>query len=301
MSADEPELRGLQTVAPTPHRGCNPFAPLARILLLLLFSLGILYGILLVVTRTRGFLDLVARRATEAVGTPVSLGGIRLEPDFSLEIVNLSLLHPIPQARLHVTRARLRPDWAASLEARRLVYGRVEAFDIEAGVVEARDGSREPGFLLRRIGLDRWREPPPATAEKTASPSPFPNGEDTPPLPIPRLPIVRLNGNRMDIALHGLTLTLHDADGEPKLALHDLRVGIAPGRPTRDVVPPHPRYWIEGESAFPGSPRHPLRLDLLRNGHEWVLLQLEAESRLLFAVHRLLSGAPSPLVEEPAP
>ncbi len=306
MSPGEPELRGSAPPDLPPPRGCFPLRALIRLFSLLLLTLLILYGIVLLVARSNGFRDLLAERLSTALGDTVTLTETRLNPDLTFELRGIDLPHELPTAGCRIGRARFRVDWPASLAAKSLVYGRFEAADIELDIVESADGSRQPEALLGLIGLQRWRggeESTEAGRERMEKLLRAVEKVETPAKTTPGRLVV--DGNRMQMRFLGLNIRLFDAAGVKQLEFADVVVGFDPGLDPDPVLPPKPRYRVHGLSRVPQGPDFrstPIALDLLYNEGQWVLLEFEAESRLLFWMNRVLAGEMAgPLAENVTP
>jgi hypothetical protein len=323
--AHDPDKSALLRGTRASRRRARPFRAFVRFVCLLAFTAALLFGLALLVTRTAGFRELLARAVGKSLGTPVEIGDCALGPDMVLSLRGVRFPHPLPHAEGGIEELRLLPDWRRTRENRALTFGELVLRDVTLHVMETRLGTREPVALTRPMGLDTWKVRAAPRSDKplsrrppdTISPGPLPT------LPVPteepaaavtkpwRPWILRLADCR--ISVHKLRLVLHDEQGLEQAVFEDVRVEVDPGRGNGDPMERNARYRIDGKYRILSNhmPSQDLHLEWMNEDGTWILLRLEAERKLVFWVNRVLSGESAgplaardeavPVADAPAP
>ncbi len=292
--AHDPDKSALLRGGRRSRRRFRPFKALCQLFFLMLFGIGLCMALTLLVARTAGFRDLLARSVGKTMGTPVEIGGSVLGADMVLTLRDIRLPHPLPHAEGSIRELRLLPDWRRSRERRSLAYGGMELRDVTLHVMETKSGTREPAALMRPMGLDTWKNEvrgPPKAGVAGRLPKP------APPQAVPETRNERWRPWLFGMAecrfsIHNLHLVLHDEDGVEQAVFEEIRVEVEPGASGGDRLHRNARYRIDGKYQILANhmPSQDVHLEWMNEDGTWVLLRLEAERKLVFWVNRVLSG-----------
>jgi hypothetical protein len=302
--AHDPDKSALLRGTRASRRRFRPIRAFVRFVCLLTFAAVLLVGLGLLVTRTAGFRELLARAVGKSLGTPVEIGACALGPDMVLSLAGLRFPHPLPHAEGGVGELRLIPDWRRTRENRSLTFGGLVLRDVTLHVMETGVGTREPVALTRPLGLDTWkvrantrpgkpasRRPPDTIAPGLLPAHPVPTAAPAAASPKPWRPWT-LRWTDCAISVHNLRLVLHDEQGMEQAVFEDVRVEVNPGRGEADPMDRNARYRIDGKYRILSNhmPSQDLHLEWMNEDGTWILLRLEAERKLVFWVNRVLSG-----------